>query len=853
MYDYLIEHAVANVWCTPEQDLQLILQPARLTPINGHVRHMKIGWEIVDLPDSTNYYHVYQIGQLHPSIYGVLKTYNDWTTLKTLCNDEKMIINIYTANGRQMARFESYFKLTLDGNVLLAVREQLPINDLNNDHLFVRFYSNAFYETARSDNNTEIVKTNGCRVKTLNDITLIQKEVRDWRKVGTVDAFVNGVMVNEPSVYTAKVGDLIEYLYDSSVYKTYDLSIYGANGSTFNSTLDSKVKTLLMPEVTPDNWIDYADDVDIYLIYPSGAELKGFYFHKNHEYYFRNITHKDYSIDNLQIEAIRALNTGIVPLTSVPKIRLRIKQGGYRRALTNEHHRIKELYKLPYAKIRKALIGTESLVPEWRAAALEASEYCKLMASKDGTIDITTVQNAYGYNAVTKLVCDSPIKVVLENNIRKVNLPKECQVNATIFEYDINGLLIDFYTHVSGDTWVPKNGTCTMVETWPSLASHALDISYGLDSVTIDPINSYRFYRCPIENGLPTWAWEDITDTQLYINANNTITWAFNTTLYYTAIKSDARALVYRYSMKPLDGLIKFNVTNDELHYGATGLRPLYIAPGMLELWMNGRSLIEDIDYFVQWPEIVVCNKRYLNADTAQNFIVKCTGFADAAGVREKPTDVGYVQYHTLSRNNKFDIRDDKPLNIVVGGARYLRSELTFAEDELAAKIDDEVNGTPYAVYDTPIPLRRIISVDTMAFRRRSRTVDQAISNYMSTRVFERTKTTPNIIPDFYEVYSPFTWKIIRDLQRGALGGARIRERYTEDDIADLLSGYIYLLNYEPSRNGIDTEYVKIHPTPLYALTELDIYQYTFTERAIKMYLDNAVDLTSFVKIGLPK
>ena len=266
MYDYLIGHAVSNVWCTPEQDLQLILQPARITPTNGHVRHMKIGWEIVDLPDTINYYHVYQIGQLHPSIYGILKTYNDWTTLTTLCNDEKMIINIYTANGRQMARFESYFKLTLDGNVLLAVREQLPINDLNSDALFVRFYSNAFYETARSDNNTEIVKTNGCRVKTLNDITLIQKEVRDWRKVGAVDAFVNGVMVNEPSVYTAKVGDLIEYIYDSSVYKTYDLSIYGANGSTFNSTLDSKVKTLLMPEVTPNDWIDYADDIDVYLI-----------------------------------------------------------------------------------------------------------------------------------------------------------------------------------------------------------------------------------------------------------------------------------------------------------------------------------------------------------------------------------------------------------------------------------------------------------------------------------------------------------------------------------------------------------------------------------------------------------
>ena len=854
MFDYLIEHAVKNVWCTPEQDLQLILRPARLTPINGITRQIRVGWELVDLPTTHDYYHVYQIGQLAPSLYGIFGSYTTWTSIATICNQETMIINLYTANGHQLARFETFFRLLEDGNVIIAVREQLSINDLNSDQLFVRFYSNAYFSSVRSDATADVIHIGGKRCGNSMDIAEIQQQVRNYMALpGSVDAFVNGVLVKEPSPFNTRIGDIIEYVYDSSVYKTYDLPIYGVNSSTFISELDNSSKSLLMPEVPPDNWIDYADDIDCWVLYPDGNNYTGFYYNKNHERYFRNVTHKDYSIDNDQIEAIRALNADRFDATVFPVIRLKIRHGGYQRPVIHEHHRIKELYKLPYLQIKQAMIGTNATVPVWRVQALEASAYCQLMAAKTDTIDIALVQNGYGYNAITRLVADSPLPIIVDNNIRQVEIPKAAKISSTIFEYDSNGLLLGFYPHGSGDVWLPHNQTTSMIEAWPSPATHTLDISFNTNNVSLDPALSYRFYRCPIISGLPTWDWEDITNSGMYTIQNGHAVWGLDQNLYYTAIKSDASALVYTLQLDPPDGLYRFTVTNTEFHQGVSALRPMTIPPGMLEVWLNGYSLIEGLDYFVQWPEVVITNKRYLRVDAPETITVKCTGFCNADLSREAAPDVGFVEYHTLSRNSRFDVRDDKVVNIVVAGARYRRDELTFSEDDDGISVDDEVNGLPYAIWSTGIPLRRLVDIDSQAFRAISIAVDKTISDYLTPKLPDRSHALPSMIPERYEIYSPFASKVMTDLQRGVLGGDRIRTRYTESDIHEILTDYLYLLDYEPTRANLNMQYVSIHPTSLYNVAELDIYEYTFLDRAIKMYLDNAVDISKFVKIGLPR
>ena len=71
VYDYLRDHALKNVWCTPDQDTQVILKLAKITGPGGVKVKAKVLWRDVYLPDTTNVWNIYQIGQAHPLIFGL--------------------------------------------------------------------------------------------------------------------------------------------------------------------------------------------------------------------------------------------------------------------------------------------------------------------------------------------------------------------------------------------------------------------------------------------------------------------------------------------------------------------------------------------------------------------------------------------------------------------------------------------------------------------------------------------------------------------------------------------------------------------------------------------------------------
>ena len=69
------------------------------------------------------------------------------------------------------------------------------------------------------------------------------------------------------------------------------------------------------------------------------------------------------------------------------------------------------------------MIGIDSTVPEWNCENLEASSYTELMRAFYRDVDIDLVEKAYGYNACSVVLANSPLKVTLENNAPKVKLP----------------------------------------------------------------------------------------------------------------------------------------------------------------------------------------------------------------------------------------------------------------------------------------------------------------------------------------------------------------------------------------------------------------------------------------------
>lgn len=255
------------------------------------------------------------------------------------------------------------------------------------------------------------------------------------------------------------------------------------------------------------------------------------------------------------------------------------------------------------------------------------------------------------------------------------------------------------------------------------------------------------------------------------------------------------------------------------------------------------------MDYFVRWPEIVICNKQYLREGQSQKIRVRGTGFCQSDMQRDVPKEVGFVRWGKLSRNSRYDLRDDRVIRLVVGGRTFHRDDVKFTEGDPSAWMLNVPNGSPYTLEDLVVPLRSIVDVDTYELRERSLEVDQAVSDYLTMKIPEDIPENPDPIPERYAIFSPFAAAVMYDLLNERLSTEDFRGHYSDQDVRNFLEDYTHLLEYDPTRKDVDLKYVAIHPHDRFTEIELDAYQYLLLNRAIKVFLEDKVDISRFVRI----
>jgi len=854
-YDYLIDYALKNNWCSPGQDKQVIVKPAKISKVGGEWGFFTLQWRNITLPEQHVRFHVYQIGQLHPLLMGLFPS-RQWMSFTQCCNTMKLVADLYVDSGLQLPRFDAYYMVTRDKNLIIAVKEPLIDRlkiDLDKEPLFLRVYTNAYFSSARSSPLDDFIHTNGKRVLSTTELLTIQNEYNQYlARPGYTYAFVNGYRVDAIDMINAKVGDFVEYVYDSSIKMVYDFPI--ADLKTYVDYMDDERKYFLHYAGQGDRIIEYQDDVDVFLYKTTtGSKFKGIYYHKNEESGFRMVTHKDYGISVERLDWFSSQQPDWTDMTQLT-IRLHIRKSGYFRPLIFENNRIHELYKLKDDDLVRAVLGLDSTVDVFKAENLEASGYCAIMRAKNTCLSRELIQDAYGYNAISKILADTPSFVRVESQQNVIDVPYGLTHVSTGYEYDEDGLLIDWHSHVGGSIYATRSLEAHKVEMIAGYTTDLLDEVYGEQTVTIDPTANYRFYTCPIVNGNPSNNWTDVTDSGQYAIVDNKVTWFTDPATTYTLVRGDTVNLGYRLSLPNTDGLLKFSLKHRAYRNGVVSDWIMQIPMGELDLFLNRRSLIEGVDYIVNFPEIVIFNKEYLENPGTQNqeIVVRFTGFCKSDMTREKLVDQGFVDHALLSNNNRFDIRDDKVLRITVDGKLYDRSELLFAEDNSGVSAPDARNGAPYLIRDIVVPLRGLTNENTYTMRAKSQVIDKQVSDYMSLKMPKPTFDTPNVILDeLYAVFSPFVCKIMNDLNHGIINDPRIKDHYNDELVKELCAEYEYLLAYDPAHpdNEIDPRFVIVHPHNLYTVVDMDIYAYTFLNRVVKLYIPDRVQLSHFIRI----
>lgn len=853
--DFLLDHALTNVWCSPDQDKQHVFIPARLSSSRGEIVSYRVMMRVLSMPNKTDVFHIFQIGHLFPKLIGLLQLNNclqdEWIPITNILNELNIVVMMYNDLGVEVPKKDIWYRYTKESNLILAVRQNNKVNiDYGNENLYFRVYSNAYFRKRNTDKINEFIKHHYVVVNNLMDISNMQQTIESYKTyTGHTFITINGVLHDSLTMLNAKLGDTIEVFHDTSIkrivmFKIQDLDM-------FESDVD-KIRKFLLTYDVPNSEvqrIEYYDDTEMYLF--NETMKKAHYLHKTAKT-MKMVSHRDYSVS---VESVYRTANGIKETTvNDCYIKLYIRDAGYDRPLVFENNRLHELYKLPYVRRKEAMLSIKSL-DRWNVKNLEACDYIKLMQSNPLDLTRARIENAYGYNAISKLLGDTPNKVKIEQERKYIDVPRGLMTRSTAYEYDENGLLLEYHNHEAGTRYYCQNKDTMLVEMISGLGTHKPDVIFGIDNIPLPTHYNYRVYYSHTEDGISIEDWKDITGTDYYVVENNTLKWNNKDSYQLIMVRIDSAFLTYELSLKSHDQVFYFTLSEIENRDGKDDHYRLPVMLGELDIFLNRRLLLEGLDYHVdeKTKMVIITNKRYIVGDpllTEQRVTVRFTGFSNKDGTRDYHEDFGFIDYGVMSHNNVFNIRDDRVLKIVYDGRLMTREDVIFSEEDGTARMFDSKNGKPYQIRDIVVPLRNLSDKDTYTFRDQSKKIDKEVSDYLSLYLPEPKKEGISVIEERHLLYSPFIAKIIADLATDDFPIDLSKVTLSDNDIKKVLEEYEYWLQYDPIKNDeIDKRYIHIHPHNHYGAVSLDLFKYRFIKRVIDLYAVGKVELSPFVSL----
>lgn len=863
MLRHLVNHALQNVWCSPRQDNLHILQLHKLTAKYGVLTDVKVMGRDIPLPNTKNRFHVYQIGQISPQYLGALAIKptwlsERWTSFSTAINANNTQIDIYTEKGVMFPRFRTYYMMTKDRNLIVAVEFNKNLTvDLDTESVFIRFYKNAFFRATEGLNSPEKLFHVGDTPNTASKLTALVTKYNQYKALnGYVTCFVNGFVVDAINAFNAKVNDCVEFLYDSTIYKVLTVDI--ATLPVFTSTLDDCLKYILHHQSLGEEYINYQDDIDIDVIYTrDNSRFRGTYYHRNLISSHTMITHRDYAVpvDHVRrsMDYIKDLITTSPRTLEGYKLRVKVKETNAIRPLIFDNNRIFELYKLKDTEIIEAMTGTNATVDNWKASTLEHSYYTKIMGMKADDIDISTVQQAYGYNSVTKITADSPIRTEFVSSRQQAILPLAYRINSQVYEYDQNGLMLGSMYVDENDIYYAASNNCKMIEPIVGKALPNNGDVFGSTDLAV-PAFDYRVYKTYSYAGLVNnEGWMDITgDSSLYEVHDGVLTWVGpQNDNHWLCIRSETFFYAKDYEVESVMGVISFKLT--ETINGVES--DMSIPRGEIDLFINDKSSIHTLDYIVDFPNVYINNVNYLNRpldSSKQNIHVRMTGFCKSDMTFEPIDDFGFVRHAALSDNHVFNIRDDKVLRITADGKLYHRSDLLFDETNSTRDVINSLNGKPYQIRDYVIPIRDLVDDDTYSYRDKSLAIDKAISDYLTLMIPSADKGPISAIATRYRVVSPFLSRVIYKLANDNISDNTIAMGSGDAWIMDLLKIDEHLLAADPIRdeNRYSDNNVIVVPHYYNTYITLSVLKFRFLTRVVQLYSQADIELTQFVLVN---
>lgn len=848
---YLVKAGKDLIWQNPSKDRQSIIEMAKISPRNGYRKYGKVGFETIETPLIEGNFHFYQLGDNWPGDFGLVFNKYQWMRLSVWCRYVYMTLRIYTKTGKLFPVTDAYVIRLYNDNLIIAIKDNQVIDDLNTEKLYIHFYRNHYYryDIINNQKASQLLYDGGMK-NAKNDLMGHYGQYLYFKSKETGGSYltVNGYFKLDANVQALAQGDIIESHYDSSIKHTVDIKL--SELRTYKSTLDEKNKYLVhIPKKYNNGVINYRDDIDffVYKKDKGTGDTKGLYYHRNMEDSARMVTHNDYA---LPVPYVMYYVENIDPNADLDDFYLRvlIRDNGQETKIISDVNMIKSLYVLDDEKIIEALTKVDGNLPEWRADHLESSAYTGLMRSNLREITPNLVLDSFGYLETAKQLAYPNHIVREEGGQLFFSIPIGLRKDATVFEYNANGLLLGWYQHVGLDRHYPYNADCVFIEIYSGQASDEITMHVGNTPFKLKEETSYRFYLAKTAQGKRVSDFVDVTnDPRILVDG---IDCQFNHDNYgeIGVVIGDDKFLCYKQILDINDGVLDFAIAS-----GMDHTKKLLVPPGKIDLWLNGHALVEGIDYYVDFPNVSIVTKSYLQEGFKQEVTVRCMGFPfmeNGALKRISVKEAGFVQYGKISVNHHYDIHEDRVLRTTVNGGVFDPSVIPFDEDgntNVGRFVED---GKPYSVETHYIALKGLIGLNLYHAQMKDFDLTLRVQNYITqhANVEDEHDKQPILENGKYHVYSPFLSRIISDLKYNRLKSLPPSATLEQIDTV-IRQKYIHLINLDPTIRGYDSRFVNVHAHIFPHYIELSPRDIAFLERINEIYLKKIVDISNFVTV----
>lgn len=891
MNAYVLEHAKDNVWCEPLQDKDYVIQPARLTPSGGTIIPFTIGWNTYPLPSggSRRFYHLYQIGRLPTHLFGLEYLDHQWTSIDAILAKTDTLVDVYLDNGVVVDRRNCYLqKSPWDSNFILAVAidnsydygTKVTYNDvtterieepatLNNQNLHIRFYTNARTDSQAgrviAERPNDQVRVSTIDTLQLSELKTYVKRLTDKsNKVAWIlsrGRIINlARLENNPTTY---LGHHISTIIDETVLlKQYFVL---KDTPTFISERNlNKTKYILKLSVDPRSLV-YYNDVEYFLGLYEAGQFKGIRIPLRRDDSVVQLTN---IIHAMRVDVIEDLLHQHSWLDQSDQLTIMavIRQGGMVRGLTHQNSRIEELMTMSAENLNAALTGLNAVMPEWSAVRLEKDDYAKLISAPIGEITLDLIYRAYGYNAITIAHQPNPVLVSPYPQVgagwykcqlgNALSYKPELVINAQPIElivYGTDGKFVERrreHFNNQGLQGIHSTTPVGLVESYLNRYERSeLVLTEYYDLVVANnDLAAYGFaaYVSPKVNGKASGVWTEVTGSDYYtyssIDGVATFRWVENklNSLNVVGMIRINNEVCYReFNASQLRGndreFLSYRFANN------SDGNPT-VEPGSIDVWLDEYLLIEDIDYYVKWPMLYIVK-------VPKNYDCKCrirlSGLAIDAK-HDKPREVGFAVNGILSYNGRYDIRNDRNIQINVAGQLKHRSQVSFTEDATTLRV---VDGSPYQIKDYTTSIESYTNHNTVVAKREAEALDTRVMNYLSLYNVEKNPGRGIVKDQRWQVVSPFLNAAMTRLKNGWLS-SELTSGYDMGNVATWVADLAYLLEFDPAvRSDSNLDYVRVLPHPHHDLVTVSLAQYKFLALLVKNYLNDNIDLNITVGI----